>query len=115
MARGPRVVAVTGGKGGVGKSTFALNLALAWAQDDRRVVLVDADLGLGTIEVMVDRTPERHLGDWLAGEAGLDEVSLPLTRGAELLASGSGQFALASLSGEEVAEALARIRDWARG
>lgn len=115
MARGPRVVAVTGGKGGVGKSTVALNLALAWAQDDRRVVLVDADLGLGTIEVMVDRTPERHLGDWLAGEAGLDEVSLPLTRGAELLASGSGQFALASLSGEEVAEALARIRDWARG
>lgn len=115
MAHGPRVAVVTGGKGGVGKSTFALNLALAWAHDDRRVVVVDADLGLGTIEVMVDRNPLRHIGDWLAGEASLDEVSLPIARGVDLLPSGSGQFGLASLPGAEVARALRAIREWAAG
>ena len=52
-----QVIAVTGGKGGVGKTTVAVNLSLALAKMGRRVVLLDADLGLANIDILLGLTP----------------------------------------------------------
>lgn len=111
-AAGPRVIAVTSGKGGVGKSGVALNLALAWGRAGRRVLLVDADLGLGTLDVLMDVMPPHHLGDWLAGRVDLDRAALPIESGVDFMAAGSGLWRMASLSSEEVARAFQQVAQW---
>ena len=57
----PRVLAVTSGKGGVGKTNLAVNLAIAMSMFDRRVMLVDADMGLGNVDVLLGLSPERNM------------------------------------------------------
>ena len=69
-----QVIAVTGGKGGVGKSNVSVNLGIALSQMGRRVVLLDADLGLANIDVLLGITASRNLSDVLAGECDLRDV-----------------------------------------
>lgn len=69
-----RVLAVTSGKGGVGKSVVALNLAVALARHGQRVLLVDADLGLGAVGILLGISPEYTLEDLLQGRCRLEEV-----------------------------------------
>ena len=69
-----RSVVLTSGKGGVGTSNLALNLAIALGQAGRRVVLVDADLGLANIDLLCSLTPARDLGDVLTGACSLAEA-----------------------------------------
>ena len=63
-----QVIAVTGGKGGVGKSSVAINLAIGLAARGRRVVILDADLGLANIDVLLGLRARRNLADVIAGE-----------------------------------------------
>ncbi len=72
----PRVVAVTSGKGGVGKTTLSINLAIALARRGRRVLLLDADLGLGNVHVFAGLAPVLTVNDLLEGRARLSEVIL---------------------------------------
>ena len=69
-----QVIAVTGGKGGVGKTNVSVNLALALADLGRRVVLLDADLGLANVDVLLGLTSKRTLADVIAGECDLRDV-----------------------------------------
>jgi len=69
-----QVIAVTGGKGGVGKTNVSVNLALALAELGRRVVLLDADLGLANVDVLLGLTTKRTLADVIAGECDLRDV-----------------------------------------
>lgn len=62
-----QVIAVSGGKGGVGKSNLSVNLSIALAQMRRRVVLLDADLGLANVDVLLGLTPTYTLADVLEG------------------------------------------------
>lgn len=110
-----RSIAVTSGKGGVGKSNVSLNLALAWAQRGGRVLVVDADFGLGTLEVLLDVLPPHHLGDWLEGRASFEEIRLPVADRVDLLAAGSGLWELASLPGDRVRAAIQQMADACRG
>ncbi|MDQ3820335.1 MAG: P-loop NTPase [Acidobacteriota bacterium] len=57
-----RTIAITGGKGGVGKSNVAVNMSLALASRKRRVTLLDADLGLANADVLFGLNPQFHLG-----------------------------------------------------
>lgn len=99
-ARAPvRTVAVTGGKGGVGKTTLAINLAAALAARGRRTLLLDGDLGLANADVLLGMAPRHNLAHVLSGELSLDEVIATTDYGFELIPATSGVAQLAALDG----------------
>lgn len=104
----PRFMAVASGKGGVGKTWFAITLAHALARLGRRVLLFDGDLGLANVDIQLGLMPVHDLGSVLAGEASFAEAAAPyLPGGFDVLAGRSGSGAL---SGMEPAE-LERVLD----
>ena len=111
---GQRVVVVTGGKGGVGKSNFSLNFSLALQERGRRVLLVDCDSGLGNLDVLLGICPSRHLGHVLAGACDVQEAVVPGPLGLQLLPAASGIEAIGRATAVEVGRlvrALAPLAD----
>ncbi len=96
-AAGPRVVAVTSGKGGVGKTSLVVNLALALAHLGQRVVVFDADLGLANVEVLLGISPPHTLHDVVFGGKSMEEVLVPGPCGIKFISGGSGFQELANL------------------
>lgn len=92
-----RSIAVTSGKGGVGKTSIATNLALACARRGRRVLLVDGDLSLANVDLLLGVVPSKNLGDVVFGRASIEEVVVDAEAGLRLLPSGSGVEELADL------------------
>jgi flagellar biosynthesis protein FlhG len=107
-----RIIAVASGKGGVGKTWFAVTAAHALARTGRRVLLFDGDLGLANVDIQLGLTPARDLSGILAGGATLAETVLRHPEGGfDILPGRSGSGALASLD----PAALAAIIDLLRG
>lgn len=100
--QGGRVVAITSGKGGVGKSQLTLNLALALAQRGQRVVVLDADLGLANINILMGYEPSYTLWDVVQGEATLMDVLQKGPLGIRIIPGASGISALARLKPVEI-------------
>ncbi|HED14152.1 MAG TPA: MinD/ParA family protein [Gammaproteobacteria bacterium] len=98
-----RVIAVTSGKGGVGKTNISANLALAMAQNGHRVMLMDADMGLANLDVIMGLQPKRNLSHVLAGRCDLDDVIVPGPMGISVIPAASGVRKMASLSAPEIA------------
>lgn len=96
-----QVIAVSGGKGGVGKSNLSVNLSIALAQMRRRVVLLDADLGLANVDVLLGLSPTYNLADVLAGKQSLQDVLVTGPAGIKVVPAASGVQKMASLSPAE--------------
>ncbi len=92
-----QVVAVTGGKGGVGKSNVSVNLAIALAEQGKRVVLLDADLGLANLDILLGLSVNRNISDVLAGTARLSDVMVDGPAGIKIIPASSGTTQMANL------------------
>jgi flagellar biosynthesis protein FlhG len=101
LAQPVQVIAVTGGKGGVGKTSVAVNLAAALAAMSRRVVLLDGDLGLANADVFLGLSPRYTLAHVLAGERTLDEIMVEAPQGFHLIPAAAGAADLAQLGAAE--------------
>ena len=97
-ARRAITISVTSGKGGVGKTSVVLNLAVAMAALGRKVGVLDADFSLGNIDVMLGLTPDKHLGHLLSGEATIDDILVPGPLEIQIVPASSGLRELTSLS-----------------
>src|SRR3990167_3141683 len=103
-----KVVAVTSGKGGVGKTFVSANLAAALAKLGQRVLVLDADLGLANLDVVLNLYPKITLHDVFTGKAQLEEAILPAPGGFHVLLAGSGLVEYSRLT-PEVREKLLEI------
>ncbi len=96
-----QVLAVTGGKGGVGKSSIAVNLALELGRLQRSVLVMDADLGLANIDVLCGLNPAGTLEHVFNGSRSLDEILLPLNEQVCVLPASNGAHSITSLTQQE--------------
>jgi flagellar biosynthesis protein FlhG len=96
-----RTIAVTGGKGGVGKTNVSVNLGVAAAEMGQKVMLLDADLGLANIDVVLGLHPEYDLSHVMRGERTLDEILVEGPAGLQVVPGASGLQSLAELSPAE--------------
>lgn len=106
-----RVIAVTGGKGGVGKTNVSINLAVAMADLGKRVLVLDADLGLANIDVVLGLHPEYDLSHVLRGERSLDEILIEGPSGIRVAPAASGVQQMAELSEAEHAGLIHAFSD----
>jgi len=104
-----RVIAVTSGKGGVGKTNVTANLATLAAQSGQRVLIVDGDLGLANVEIMFGLAPRFHLGHLLDGSADLNQVLAKGPEGVRVLPGGSGVRSLTALDDAQKMRLMATL------
>jgi len=97
---GLRSLAVLSGKGGVGKSNISVNLSLAMAGRGKRIVLLDADLGMANVDLLCGLSPKFNLAHVIRGEKQIQDILLPLGENLSVLPGGPGVRELADL-GEE--------------
>jgi flagellar biosynthesis protein FlhG len=103
-----RTMAVTSGKGGVGKTFVSANLAAALARRGERVLVLDADLGLANLDVVLNLFPKITLHDVFTGKAKLEDAILPAPGGFSVLLAGSGLVEYSRLTAE-IREQLLKI------
>lgn len=101
FAPAARVISVTSGKGGVGKTSIVTNVAVALARQGKRVLIIDADLGLANIDIMCGLTPKYNLNHYFEGQQQLENIMIGGPAGIRILPAGSGMQQLTHLSGEQ--------------
>lgn len=94
----PHYIAITGGKGGVGKSNLSVNLALELGMLNKQVALLDADFGLANADLLCGVTPKFHLGHVINGVKELNDIKIEVAPNVCLIPSGSGFEDLANVS-----------------
>lgn len=94
----PRVIAVTSGKGGVGKTNIVASLAMAFSKLEKQVLILDADLGLANIDIIFGVRPEYNISHVINGEKTLSEIILEVRPGIRIIPAGSGLENLTDLT-----------------
>ncbi len=99
-----RTIAVTSGKGGVGKTSFSTNIAVLFAKAGQRVIILDADLGLANIHIHLGITPSGTLEHVIRAEKSLRDILIEGSGGLRIIAGASGITEIADLSEERLAQ-----------
>lgn len=107
----PQVIAVTSGKGGVGKTSISVNLGTAMAMAGRRTLLLDGDLSLANVDVMLGLTPSHNLSHVLEGKCRLEDTLLTTASGLMVVPAPSGKKKMADLSSFENAAIVRMFSD----
>ena len=96
-----KVITISSGKGGVGKTNVVANLAVALSKSGKKVVLLDADLGLGNLDVLLGLAPKYNFGHVIRGEKEISEIMVEGPAGIMIIPAASGLQELTSLSAEQ--------------
>jgi len=96
-----KVIAVSGGKGGVGKTNISLNTAISLAHLGKRVLVLDADLGLANVDVMLGLRVQRNISHVLSGECELDDIIIEGPAGIKIIPATSGTQSMVDLTTSE--------------
>ena len=106
-----RVIAVTSGKGGVGKTNISVNLAASLSLAGQRVMLMDADLGLANVDVLLGLEPHFDLQHVISGEKSLDEIIVQGPLGIHVVPASSGVEKMAELTSVEHASLISAFSE----
>ncbi len=104
-----RVIAVTSGKGGVGKTSLSVNLALQFQEQGQRVVILDADFGLANVEIMLGIRPQYNLADLIYNNKSIEEIITEGPMGVGFISGGSGVQDLVNLDKEKLKKLIAKL------
>lgn len=109
-----RTIAITSGKGGVGKTAFAINLGVTLVELGNRVCIVDGDLGTANVDVLLNMTPRYNLSHVIAGEKNIYDVLVQGPRGVVVLPGGSGLQELTALDDRQFGKLLGQFHQLER-
>lgn len=97
-----RVITVTSGKGGVGKSSVTVNLAIQLQKMNKKVIIFDADLGLANVEVMLGAIPKHNLSDVIYRGMDIRQIITEGPAGVSFISGGSGIVGMNNLSKDQI-------------
>lgn len=104
-----RIVVVTSGKGGVGKTNFALNLAISLADVGKKAILLDADMGMANVDIILGLVPKYNLFHVVRQEKELKDIIIPGPHGIQIIPGGSGIFQLANMGEYELKQVIYQL------
>ncbi|EHL17269.2 hypothetical protein HMPREF9630_00436 [Peptoanaerobacter stomatis] len=113
---GPKVLCVSSGKGGVGKSNFTTNIALELSKRGKRVIIIDADFGLANIEILFGIVSKNSFLDLINNELDIKDIIIEMDNGIKLISGGSGILELANVNDNKlnkVVNSIAQLKDMA--
>lgn len=106
-----QVIAITGGKGGVGKTNIAVNLAVSMSMEGLDVMLFDADLGLANVDVVLGMQPKHTLADVVSGEKTLADVVVDGPEGLRVIPAASGVANMVEMQGSDQERLIRQLSD----
>jgi len=109
QAPSSRVITVTSGKGGVGKTSISVNLALQLQNLNKKVVIIDADFGLSNVEVMLGIRPQYNLADIIYGGRSVEEIITQGPNGIGFISGGSGVQDLVNLDKNSLKKLISKM------
>ncbi len=112
-AGGTKYIAVASGKGGVGKTILSLSFGKGLSDTGKKVLIIDADLGLSNVHLMLGITPRKNLAHFFFGDATFDDITVKINERFAFISSGNGIYELVKLPKEQIVNLIRRLQELA--